>query len=232
MRWDRVTARFHQSPRDPENILDSCDAAPKCREMLMKRSSLSRMLIAGTLAWTTLSAAGCGGGEKGRIAAGINEAIKGEKTAFALQEKKMPEWPVRIRRSRGLSGESTLDPVLAAMEAAGYLKITQTGGESFGFGGFGSPIDVVAPTDEAKKWWDVQDGFVVGRREVVDVEEWTEPGAEPAGAIQAKYTWHLTDVPSWAKRSEFKNIPGMSTPVEETMLLVKTNKGWKGMVSF
>jgi hypothetical protein len=34
-------------------------------------------------------------------------------------------------------------------------------------------------------------------------------------------------VPSLAKRAEFKNVPGIVTPVADMKILQKTNKGWK-----
>jgi hypothetical protein len=167
---------------------------------------------------------GCSGGvSKSQIAAAINEEIK-EKLSFGLENKRMPTWPLRVERPLGLMSEKPLDPILAAMQAAGYLKITQERQQQ----GFGVVIiDVITPTEKAKGWWDVQNGFCVGTKAVAEVQQWTEPGKQSGMAIQVNYTWRLTDVPSWARGAEFKNIEGMTIPVAGMTVLQKTNKGWK-----
>src|SRR5665213_1594446 len=176
---------------------------------------------------------GCSGGpSKGQMANAINEVIK-EKVSFSLEDKGVPTWPLQVERPSGAIEEQPLHPILVAMQAAGYLKITQeTQKERLGFVIEDKKIDVITPTEKAKGWWDPQYGFCVGTKAVADVQEWTEPGASGASGqpIQVKYTWHLTDVPSWAQRSEFKDIPGMTTPVPDTILLQKTNKGWKAVL--
>jgi hypothetical protein len=151
---------------------------------------------------------------RGKITAALNKWIKA-KSCFALQEKKAPTWPIRVQRAYG-----PLDPLLAAMQAAGYLQITSQPQ------GFGALIDVIKPTDQAKGWWDAQEGFCVGTKVVADVEEWTDYGKDST-VTQVKFTWHLKDVPSWAKRSEFKDMPGMTKPVDDAAILQKTNNGWK-----
>lgn len=179
-------------------------------------------IIAGASMLATLALTGCSGGiSKRELAGDINDEIKKEKVQFALQEKKAPSWPLRVQRPLGLMSEQKLDHILIAMQAAGYLKITQER-EPRGFNVL--LVDVITPTEEAKKWWDIQNGFCVGTKTVAEVQEWTEPGA-PSQRIQVKYTWRLTDVPSWAKRPEFDTIPGMSTPVAKGPLLYKTSNG-------
>jgi len=190
-------------------------------------SMLPRLVILLVAAASVLT--GCSSGpSKGQLANAINEEIK-EKVCFALQNKNIPTWPMRVQRPLGLMSEQQLDPILAAMQAAGYLKITQERQQQ----GFGQVlVDVITPTDKAKGWWDAQTGFCVGTKAVSEVQEWTDPGKAPGGAIQVKYTWHLTDVPSWAKRLEFKDIPGMTTPVPGVTIVQKTNKGWKVALAF
>jgi hypothetical protein len=96
-----------------------------------------------------------------------------------------------------------------------------------------SNVDIIMPTEEAKTWWDIQDGFCVGTKGVAEVQEWTEPGdAGGVQMIQVKYTWRLKDVPSWAKGPEFASIPGMATPIPGVAVLQKTNKGWKSAMAF
>ena len=167
---------------------------------------------------------GCSAGpSKGQIANAINEAIK-EKICFSLQDNSIPTWPLRVGRPEAQIG---LDPILADMQAAGYLKIASSVDYTTAV-----RIDVITPTEKAKGWWNVPDGFCVGTKAVADVEEWTEPGASGSSGqmMQVKYTWHLTDVPSWAQRAEFKDIPGLATPVSDTIQLQKTNKGWKAVL--
>lgn len=77
------------------------------------------------------------------------------------------------------------------------------------------------------KYWG-QGGFCVGRPEVVEVQKWTTP-ADLGGATstQITYTWHLTDVPGWARNPAFANIQGMAKPAEDGAVAVQTNNGWE-----
>lgn len=161
------------------------------------------------------------------------------KVCFAFEDKKPPTWPVTssapslvdpspTARPMTITGDVPLDPILAAMQAAGYLQITSkppdySNGENLS-------RDTITPTEQAKGWWNIPDGFCVGRKTVADIQEWTLPGKDfgaPGQMTMVKYTWHLTDVPSWAQRPEFKNIEGMATPVKATADLQMTNNGWK-----
>ena len=191
-----------------------------------------RIPIGGALTIAIVAASalsGCSGGvSKRQITDAINEHLKG-KACFSLQEKKAPDWPMRVRRQMGLMSGGQLDPILTAMQAAGYLQITQEI-QREGFALMPVTVDVITPTETAKGWWDVQEGFCVGTRAVADVQEWTEPGKDSGLPLQVNFTWHLTDVPSWANRAEFKDIQGMTTPVEGMTILQKTNKGWKAVL--
>jgi|GEM_PF-311386 len=176
--------------------------------------------------------AGCSHGiSKGQLADAINEKLGEKKVCFAPEEKKMPAWPLRLDME-GMISDKPLDPILAEMQAAGYLHITQEP-ERYMFGGSQPAlrdVDVITPTEEVKGWWNVPDGFCVGTKGVADIQEWTLPGKDsgaPAQMTEVKYTWHLTDVPKWAQRPEFKNIEGMATPVQDTAVLQMTNNGWK-----
>jgi len=162
-----------------------------------------------------------------QITDAINEKIIKEKPCFAIQEKGVPNWPMRIQRPMGAMSEKPLDPILAAMQAADYLQITQATDVQGGF--LPVTIDVIMPSEKAREWWNVQEGFCVGTKAVADVQEWTEPGNSGV-PIQVQFTWHLVDVPSWANRAEFKDIPGMTTPVQGSTMLQKTNKGWKSVL--
>ena len=184
----------------------------------MRATSRSGLLAMAVWAVTVLNA--CSGDvSKRQITQAIDAELKKEKTCFTLAQKKLPSWPLRVQRPYLDEG---LNPILAAMRAAGYLQVRQQR-EAFGYFGL---IDVITPTEQAKGWWDVQTGFCVGTKAVADVQEWTEPGKQSGMPIQVKYTWHLTDVPSWAKRPEFGKIEGMVTPVPGGAILQKTNKGW------
>jgi len=188
----------------------------------VKGIAIGQLLAVAVVAACALT--GCS--DKGQITDAINEKIIKEKPCFALQEKTVPNWPMRIQRPMGAMSEKPLDPILAAMQAADYLQITQ---ETQQQGFFPVTVDVITPTEKAKGWWDVQEGFCVGTKAVADVQEWTEPGNSGV-PIQAQFTWHLVDVPSWAERAEFKDIPGMTTPVQGSTTLQKTNKGWKAVL--
>jgi hypothetical protein len=191
--------------------------------------------VAMTVAIAAAVLAGCSHGiSKSQLADAINEKIGKEKTCFALEEKKMPTWPLSVERSFSSpvealkGGDPPMDPILASMRAAGYLRITSQA-PNYG-NGEDSPSDIITPTEQAKGWWNVPDGFCVGTKAVADVQEWTLPGKESGAPVQlteVTYTWHLVDVPTWAQRPEFKNIEGMATPVKDTAELQMTNNGWK-----
>src|SRR5262249_13387561 len=120
------------------------------------------------LLFAALAAAGltgCGGVSKSQLTDAINEHLK-EKTCFAVQKTKEPSWPMRVRRPGGLMSEEPLDPILAAIKAAGYLKVAQ---EKQGEGVFADTVDVVTPTEKAKAWWVVPEGFCVGTKAVAEV---------------------------------------------------------------
>ena len=177
----------------------------------------------------------CSGGvRESQVASAIDEEIK-EKTCLTLENKRVPDWPLRLNRPLGYQfaeGDRGLDPILAAMQRAGHLAITRESSRWTGFA-WTPIVDVIMPTEEAKTWWDVQDGFCVGTKGVAEIQEWTEPGdAGGIQVIQVKYTWRLKDVPSWAKRPEFDSIPGMATPIPGVTVLQKTNKGWKSAKAF
>lgn len=183
----------------------------------------------------TSALVGCSHGiSKGELADAINESIGKEKVCFVFEDKNTPTWPVKI----GEMGEppSIEDPtgVLTAMQGAGYVNISREK-EPYKTGNALNTIeyydvDVITLTEQAKGWWNVPDGFCVGRKAVADTQEWTLPGKDsgaPAQETKVKDTWHLTDVPSWAQRPEFKNIEGMATPVQNTARLWMTNNGWR-----
>ena len=182
----------------------------------------SQSLWVGSLC-VSLVAACKSGPSKSEITSAINDKIK-EKTCFALESKKVPNWPMRVRRPLGFASETPLDPILTAMRAAGYVQISQDQAHE---GFFPVLVDVITPTESAKGWWDIQEGYCVGTKAVAEIKEWTEPGKESGVPIQVQFTWHLVDVPSWANRAEFNAIKGMSTPVEDVAILQKTNNGWK-----
>ncbi|MGB3550919.1 MAG: hypothetical protein WA993_09520 [Candidatus Binatus sp.] len=159
-----------------------------------------------------------------QLAAAINEDIGKKKVCYRYGDNDAPTWPVEIDYSR----VEDLPPILVDMQAAGYLHITQ---EQHPAASSANPnpraFDLIAPTEQAKGWWVVPDGFCVGTRAVADIQRWTEPGEDSGKPIEVSYTWHLADVPSWANRPEFKNIEGMATEVKATAELQKTNNGWK-----
>jgi hypothetical protein len=179
-----------------------------------RRIAIGGALSAGV---TVLVLTGCGG-VKSSITKAINQELSKEKVCYSLQQKEAPTWPLRVRRSFGWGGENQ---ILNAMQAAGYLQVTQEQQQQ----GWGYVVvDVITPTEQAKKWWNNQDGYCVGTKAVAEIQEWAPPNGP---TLRVTYTWRLVNVPSWAKRPEFKDIPGMSKPVQGMAIVQKTNKGWK-----
>jgi hypothetical protein len=180
-------------------------------------------------------AVGCSSGpSKSQITAAINDKLK-EKVCVGFREKQAPTWPLRTNRGGGEMYRN-LNPILTAMQSAGYIKITQepvkfvydaNGWSKQEEEGLAPFTDVITPTEAAKSWWDVQDGYCVGTKAVAEIKQWTEPGKDSGMPITVQFTWHLVDVPSWANRAAFNKIEGLLTPVEATTVLQKTNNGWK-----
>jgi len=170
----------------------------------------------------------CGSGSEGEFTDAINQVIQNRKTCFSLQNNHVT-WPIRMRHF----SDRPLDPILAAMQAAGYLKITkktqQQKSSIFFLPAVNMDVISISPTEEAKGWWDAKDGYCVGTREVVEIQEWTEPTKASGQRVVVKFTWHL-DAPSWADRPEFKNIKGLGEPINGQAVLQKTNKGWRATI--
>ena len=185
------------------------------------RSEYTRLRAVVASLFVSALAACASGPSKSELTRAIDEVAR-EKVCFALQEKKVRDWPLRVNNP-SMGAEPDFGPVLSAMIAADYVEVTPGTRVNL----FGIPtIYLIMPTEEAKGWWSVEEGYCVGTRAVADLFEWTEPGKEGT-VIQAKFTWHLVDVPPWAKRAEFDSIVGMSTPGNGTALLQRTNNGWK-----
>jgi len=185
-----------------------------------------RVLPAISAGIALLIVAACSGGDsKGEVADAINKKIGEQKVCFKIVGTGPPTWPMRVNRPTGAVGDMPLDPILAAMQAAGYLHIDTMPGNPMR-----PTIDVVTPTEEAKGWYDPKIGFCVGEKSVAEIREVIEPPKESGmlgKALKADYTWKLANVPSWAKRAEFNAIPGMNTPVPATAALQKTGDGWQ-----
>lgn len=197
----------------------------------MKHGITFGLISCGIVAAVSLNAGCSGDVSKSQITKAINEKIN-EKSCFSVEKKGRPSWPLKVRTSSEMYGETTLSPILAAMQKSGYLQVTveeipKNQKDLASLLSAPKYIWVIAPTEQAKGWWDVQDGFCVGRIEVAEIKEWTEPGKDTGSPITVQYTWHLDDIPSWAKKPEFESVPGMKVPVPGTTVLQKTSNGWK-----
>lgn len=85
--------------------------------------------------------------------------------------------------------------------------------------------------------WGDRTSFCYGEKELVSVENFTEPSnANMLGqtASSVHYTWRLTNIADWAKDSKLQaadgsvqqNLQAATTPAKDSMDLVLTNKGW------
>ena len=208
--WHRAT---------PPGVLRAMDAGPG--GLAIKGTSrLSAM--AGAL----LGLAACSGGlGAGQIRHAVQAKLASEgmlDVCFTPDQPRSATWPLRVERGMGLLRPAPMDPVLADMGRAGYLAVDQE--RSAGFPP--ALFDVITPTERAKGWWDPKRGWCVGRLAIERVLKWTEPGKDEGSPVTATFTWKLTDVPSWAARREFADIPGM-TPRNGTAHLQKTSAGWE-----
>jgi len=167
--------------------------------------------------------AACGDGpSESRFAAAIDKSLEGRFECMGIQGGGAVRWPLRL--NRGGFGQGPVHPILVAMQKAGYVTITP---ERQARGFITQVVDVIEPTAEAKTWWDNARGFCVGRRGVDSVVRWTEPGQGPGTPVQVEYRWKLKDVPKWAQRPEFQQLPGMGAPVDARTSLIKASDGWR-----
>ena len=131
-------------------------------------------------------------------------------------------WPLKASIT---SATQWPNPILEAMQKAGYLTLDKQGAGLAGLVGATDDV-VITPTPAAAGWYDPQRGFCIGHFKGADVTRFDAPGAGAGTPTNAAFTWQLADVPSWAQRPEFNAIPGLATPANGTAHLEKTNDGW------
>lgn len=167
--------------------------------------------------------AACGDGpSESRFTAAIDKSLEDRFECMNIQGGGRVNWPMRL--SRGGFGQSRPHPILLAMRQEGHLTIES---QRQGSGLTVRIVDVITPTDEAKKWWDEKRGFCIGRRGVDSIVRWTEPGQGTGTPVTVDYRWKLKDVPQWARGPAFQRFPGMSAPVEARTSLIKASDGWR-----
>ena len=160
------------------------------------------------------------GGTRGAIADAIDAELAKEQVCYAHGEMGgKPAWPILVGRPfMDMLGNGEMDPVLAAMQSAGYVTVKTSER------GFEGRADQITPNDDARKWWNDSTGWCVGRKAIVAVKEWAPPEGE---LLQVSYTWKLVDVPRWARHDSFKGIEGMSAPADDETIVRKTSNGWR-----
>lgn len=168
------------------------------------------------MAGAALVLAGCG--EKGDYEKAINAKIGQSKTCFSLRSNDVT-FPVQLSKPRfDETGTGTGSVILDGLVEQGLMAFVK-----------GWDNNTLGITDEGKqaKIWDTKEGVCVGRRVVVEVKEWTEPGKSGPQVVRVTYTWKLVDVPGWIDKKAFANVKGMNEPADGAMNLVKTSNGWK-----
>lgn len=159
---------------------------------------------------------------KGDITRALNASLGQQAVCFAPEDMSKPEtWPLRLNDMNGIE---PLPVVLLDMAKAGYVRIEHARSPQGSL--FANTVAVITPTEQAKAWWDPKQGWCVGKGAVADVQEWTLPGKEAGQPMQVQFTWHLVDVPAWARRPEFDDIPGMKEPVPSVTTVARTSNGW------
>lgn len=168
------------------------------------------------VASTALILAGCG--EKGDFEDAINAKIGHSKTCFSLRNNNV-NFPVQLSKPRfDETGTGTGSVILDGLVEQGLMAFDK-----------GWDSNTLGITEEGKqaKIWDAKEGVCIGRRVVDEVKEWTEPGEGNQKIVRVSYTWKLVDVPGWVNKEAFSAVKGMNKPADGTMILVKTNNGWK-----
>lgn len=168
---------------------------------------------------------GCSGGpSKGDLKDGLATFYndKPQEACWNVQNSANVSWPIRIPLE-GMSKDQVA--ILNGLKASGIADISEAPNVTV-FGTMGTVL-TISLTDKGRseKAWDPQKGFCVGKRQVQEVTEFTEPGKD-GNTTDVKFTWQYQDLPSWADRDKFKLV-GMAAPVADETVMEKTNNGWR-----
>jgi hypothetical protein len=116
----------------------------------------------------------------------------------------------------------SVNPILAGLQSSGFITL-QPGTAMFGRT---LTLDLTAQS-KAAQVWNPQTGFCLGRPQVKEVLSFTEPKLERGvERMVVRYSWDLQSRPQWLDPAHFSQIDGVSTPVETSQVLTKTNAGW------
>jgi hypothetical protein len=124
------------------------------------------------------------------------------------------------------------DPFFAMQAGASATQLLQQGRLSVPAARSASSyylIDLSEKGEEDGVWDDEHKSFCVGRRDVDEVREWTEPSSRADGTVVSRvtYTWTIVERPDWIGDEAFAAYPGMAKPVPAEATFEKTNDGWR-----
>ena len=140
--------------------------------------------------------------------------------------------------------QSGTGPEMAALEAAGLVRSSDTVVATPGVFGPGTPHRVkrYEPTAEARKYFQQvatvlgqSAGFCYGEKTVDAIVKWTEPTkVGPYSQTEVTYTYKMADLAPWAQRPDVQRefgdvratVNGISKS-NEVIDLQLTNKGWE-----
>lgn len=162
------------------------------------------------LGLAALILAGCG--EKSDIKDAINKSIGKEDYCYSLKNNDI-NFPLEVRNT---SYSNELSPILTGLVNQGLITINNASYASYTI----NLTEKGARTD----FWDKNKGVCVGKREVDEIKEWVNGDSQ---VIQVTYTEKLTDIPSWVDKKKFSEVGGMDKPIEKTIILQKTNNGYR-----
>ena len=186
----------------------------------------SRIAIA-SLAAFVLAACNGGGLSKGAIEKAIEASFEDGNVCWATKDIAATTFPIRVGFDPLAKGSNA---ILEGLVRSEVIQVSQE--EVFnGRRGvaFGQQVLNIELTDagRAADVWDKERGFCVGRKEVAEVLQWSEPGENESMQVsQVTYRWHIVDHPSWLDKAAFASIDGFTEPVEGMAVLRKMNDGW------
>lgn len=188
------------------------------------RLSPLRSITAGFLL-TTLVA--CGGLGDRQIKTALEKSFGDAGVCWRLNEMEGVTFPIRTDFDP-MAKQS--NAVLAGLRQMGYIELGKAEGSNNPYGFFSRPLAVIDLTPKGKEAgvWDLQRGFCIGHKRVVEVTRFSEPAEQMGVQIsQVEYKWAIKDTPSWMEPAAFSQIDGLREPVEAVAVLRKMSDGWQ-----
>ena len=159
------------------------------------------------------------------LAIGVAEAVQlpNRREARRALDAALARRRPALERAKGVGQRPALPPLRRDMAKARRAQIECNCPHPFGTSRGAAAVTRPGPIRTRR---DAKLGWCAGTRAVADLQDWTLPGEGAGQPIEVRFTWHLVDVPAWARRPEFDDVPGLQTPVPGVAVLQRTSTGW------